>query len=120
MPAVASGQHLYLFDPCGAYLASSIGQADSAVGADGGDAPRGGTPIGRAYPMVPDELPRRFPDQFDPLRLFGWQPGTPMDGTLLRLPLRSHAQVTLSRALLCTQATTLCIQAVAACSQAFR
>jgi hypothetical protein len=99
VPAVASGEHLYLFDPCGTYLTSSFSQADGAVGADGGAAPRRGQPIGRAYPMVPDELPRRFPDQFVPLRLFGWRPGTPMDGTLLRLPLRTHAQAALTLAL---------------------
>ena len=99
VPAVASGEHLYLFDPTGAHLASSLAQADGMAGTDGGGgggggggAARRGQPVGRAYPMVHDELPRRFPDQFEPLRLFGWRPGAPMDGTLLRLPLRSHAQ----------------------------
>ena len=77
VPAVASGEHLYLFDPTGAHLASSLAQADGIAGTDGGGgggggggaAARRGQPVGRAYPMVHDELPRRFPDQFEPLRL---------------------------------------------------
>jgi len=108
-PAVASGKHLYLFDPGGAYLASSLSQAAAdgggvvaggggSGGGSGGEAPKAGQPTARSYPMVPDELPRRFPDQFAPLTTFGWRAdgGAPMDGTLIRLPLRSHAQAAAS------------------------
>jgi len=59
--------------------------------------------VGRAYPIVPGDLPQRFPDQFAPLGVFGFRPhaGKPLDGTLLRLPLRTHLLAVHSQ--LCTQ-----------------
>jgi sacsin len=88
VPCIVSGAAMYMFDPSGKYITSSVSaQAD---GGGGSSKTTGG--IGRAYPLVPNDLPNRFPDQFAPLAHFGFRPsgGRPMDGTLIRLPLRSH------------------------------
>ena len=93
---IASGGAMYLFDPSGKHLGGAVagpthaataahggggGAADAAAGGGGAAALAG---LGRAYPLVPNELPRRFPDQFAPLALFGFAPaaGKPMGGTL--------------------------------------
>ena len=122
LPCFVTGPTMYLFDPSGKYITSAV-KSDAAPGSS---AP---TSLGRAYPLVPHELPNRFPDQFAPLALFGFRPAVgrcvpvvsiprrlallrdgltascrkltrssmarvasrrPMDGTLIRLPLRSH------------------------------
>ena len=89
VPCVVSGPAMYLFDPSGKYLTASVKTGDSSSGSSSSKGPAG---LGRAYPLVPNELPNRFPDQFAPLALFGFRPngGRPMDGTLIRLPLRSQ------------------------------
>ena len=104
LPCIVFGERMFLFDPSGEVLASSL--APDAVGGDGGNGGaatggsgdargRGGGAVGRAYPIVPADLPKRFPDQFEPLALFGCQPfaGQPLNSTLVRLPLRTHLQV---------------------------
>jgi hypothetical protein len=88
LPCVLSGGSLFMCDPAGRYLAGHGKRA----GEMGGEAAQGSS-VGRVYPLVPADLPQRFPDAFAPLALFGFDPlaGMPLDGTLLRLPLRSHA-----------------------------
>lgn len=98
VPMLASGSTLYLFDPSGRYIASPIASNESSIGensSNDGDQ----LPLARGYPLVPADLPRRFPDQFAPLSMFGFRPsaGLPLDGTLLRLPLRSHLQAAHSK-----------------------
>ena len=87
---VASDKHMYLLDPSGRYLTSAIDAAPTA------DAQQ---PIGRVYPLVPSDLPRKFSDQYAPLAVGGYAAaaGAPLDGTLVRLPLRSHALAAGSR-----------------------
>ena len=81
---------MYLLDPSGRYLTSAIDAAPTA------DAQQ---PIGRVYPLVPSDLPRKFSDQYAPLAVTGYAAaaGAPLDGTLVRLPLRSHALAAGSR-----------------------
>ena len=117
---IVSGGSMFLFDPSGKYLPASVtggGDATNAVpSASAGvvsSAPSGvvsskakgadSSAVGRAYPIVPGDLPQRFPDQFTPLGVFGFRPhaGKPLDGTLLRLPLRTHLLAVHSQ--LCTQ-----------------
>ena len=95
VPCIVSGAAMYLFDPSGRYIGGSVVAPTSGKGdADGAKAAGShtGAGLGRAYPLVPNDLPNRFPDQFAPLALFGFNPaaGRPMAGTLVRLPLRSH------------------------------
>ena len=102
LSCIVSGPSMYLFDPSGKYLTSSVSSsADGSAGGGrggGGGGPAGGPAgktmgVGRAYPLVPNDLPNRFPDQFAPLAMFGFEPsaGRPASGTLLRFPLRSHS-----------------------------
>lgn len=89
---IASKTSLYIFDPSGNYLASPLGPA-SSLSNNSPISHDGQSPVARVYPLVPAELPKRFPDQFAPLAMFGFRPaaGVPLDGTLFRLPLRSHS-----------------------------
>ena len=44
------------------------------------------------YKFVESDLPNRFPDQFSPFCLFGFDPNKPFNGTLIRIPLRQPEQ----------------------------
>ena len=83
VPCVVSGPAMYLFDPSGKYLTASVKTGDSSSGSSS----RALLAPQACIPLVPNELPNRFPDQFAPLALFGFRPngGRPMDGTLIRL-----------------------------------
>ena len=85
VPCIVSGNTMFLLDPSGRYLPTSVSGGDGA-------SPTAPSGLGRAYPLVPNDLPKRFPDQFAPLGVFGFRPsaGKPLDGTMMRLPLRSH------------------------------
>jgi hypothetical protein len=108
---VVSGGSMFFFDPSGKYLPASVtggGDATNAVSSASGavsskDKGTDSSAVGRAYPIVPGDLPQRFPDQFTPLGVFGFRPhaSKPLDGTLLRLPLRTHLLAVHSQ--LCTQ-----------------
>ncbi len=79
VPCVVSGDSLFLFDPLGTSLASA------------GPAGAGARPVGKANLFVNSELPQRFPDQFAPLRLFGFDPARrrcPRPGPAVGLRLR--------------------------------
>jgi hypothetical protein len=62
VPCVVSGDSLFLFDPLGTSLATA------------GPALSEARPVGKANLFVNSELPQRFPDQFAPLLLFGFDP----------------------------------------------
>ena len=93
---LVSGGQMFLCDPSGRYLPPGA-SGRAAEEADTG-APTS-LPVGRVYPLVPGDLPRRFPDQFAPFSMFGFDAlsGKPLDGTILRLPLRSEAQAASSK-----------------------
>ena len=79
MPSIISGPWLYLFDPLGDCLGDNEAQSF-------------GKPVGKAYAYLTSSLPRRFPDQFAPFRLWGFDPSTGYKGTIVRYPLRYRAQ----------------------------
>ena len=61
MPACISGSWLYLFDPMGEHLGDHEAQSF-------------GKPVGKAYAYLTSSLPNRFPDQFAPFHLWGFNP----------------------------------------------
>ena len=87
---IVSGDSAFVCDPSGTYLDPRHMSSSALADEDTASSLVGRPPVCHVYPMVPGDLPRRFPHQFAPLAMWEFDPfcGTPLNGTLIRLPLR--------------------------------
>ena len=74
VPCIISGEGFFFFDPKGTHFVD----AEQKV-------PR---PVGKAHIFVNSDMPKKFADQFEPFKVFGFDPNRPFPGTLIRLPLK--------------------------------
>ena len=74
VPCIISGEGFFFFDPKGTHF----------VDADQKQA----RPVGKAHIFVNSDMPKKFADQFEPFKVFGFDPDRQFNGTLIRLPIK--------------------------------
>ena len=76
--SIVSGEGLYIFDPTGRYFVDHQ-QQDAA-------------PVGKVHLFVNSDMPQRFPDQFLPFQIFGFDAKQAFNGTIIRLPVHTTSE----------------------------
>jgi hypothetical protein len=95
--SVVAGESYYLFDPSGNFLlpdADSFGDASET--GDRLEQKQSAAAVGKEYQYVASSLSSRFPDQFAPFSVFGFNGEQSLPGTVLRIPLRTAHQAKFS------------------------